>query len=95
MSPPLQNLDDCNFNHYTLQLSIYMYIILKHNPKLKPGKIFIHHISFEKEGEDEHGYPITKLDYKDEPIVKDVKVIPVNYLIDEVLMLIHHIKLTA
>ena len=27
MSPPLQNLDDCNFIHYSLQRSIYMYII--------------------------------------------------------------------
>jgi len=94
MSSPLQNLDDCNFNHYSLQLSIYMYIILKHNPKLKPGKIFIHHISFEKEGEDEYGYPISKLDYNGEPIVKDVKIMPVNYLVDEVIMLLHHIKTT-
>ena len=92
MLPPLQNLDDCNFNHYSLQLSIYMYIILKHNPKLKPGRIFIHHISFEEEGKDKHGYPINKLDYNGEPIVKEVKVIPINYLIDEILMLLHYIK---
>ena len=56
--PPLDNLDDCNFNHYALQLSIYMYIILKHNPKLKPGKIFIHHISFEQEDVDNKHYAL-------------------------------------
>ena len=39
MLHPVNNLDDCSFNHYALQLSIYMYIILKHNPKLKPGEI--------------------------------------------------------
>ena len=27
-------------------------MILKHNPKLQPGKMFIHHILFETEGED-------------------------------------------
>ena len=53
LSQPLSALDDCNFNHYALQLSIYMYIILKHNPKLIPGKMFIQHISFEEEGKDE------------------------------------------
>jgi hypothetical protein len=37
-----------------------MYIILKHNPKLIPGKMFIQHISFEEEGKDNYGYPITK-----------------------------------
>ena len=44
-----------------LQLSIYMYIILKHNPKLRPGSMFIyHHVQFEEEGKDDYGYPITK-----------------------------------
>ena len=92
MLAPLQNLDDCNFNHYSLQLSIYMYIILKHNPKLKPGRIFIHHVSFEQDGIDEYGYPISKLDYNGEPIVKNLNIIPVDYLVDEIIMLIHHIK---
>ena len=50
---PVNNLDDCNFNHYALQLSIYMYIILKHNPKLQPGKMYIHHVIFEEESKDE------------------------------------------
>jgi len=80
MNPPLDSLDDCNFYHYALQLSIYMYIILKHNPKLKPGRIFIHHIVFEIEKEDEWGYPITKTDENGEPIVKEVKPISIPYL---------------
>ena len=70
--PPLSNLDDCNFNHYCLQLSIYMYMILKHNPKLQPGRMFIHHILFETEGEDRYGYPLTRYDDNGDPIVKDV-----------------------
>jgi hypothetical protein len=92
MLHPISNLDDCNFNHYSLQLSIYMYMILKHNPKLLPGTIYIHHIVFETEGKDKWGYPIAKLDLNGEPIVKDVNLIPVPYLYDEVIAVINHIK---
>ena len=91
LSPPLDNLDDCNFNHYALQLSIYMYIILKHNPKLKPGRIFIHHISFEQEDVDKWGYPIAKLNYNNEPIVKEVIPIAIPYLVDEVISIMHYL----
>ena len=49
MLAPVSHLDDCNYNHYNLQLSIYMYIILKHNPTFKPGKLILHHIQFEEE----------------------------------------------
>ena len=38
MYKPVNHLDDCNLNHYNLQLSIYAYIIKKHNPKLKDRK---------------------------------------------------------
>jgi len=92
MLAPVTHLDDCNFNHYALQLSIYMYIILKHNPKLRPGRIFIHHIIFEQEGEDEYGYPISAKDSYGNPIVKEVIPIAVPYLVDEVISILHHIK---
>lgn len=91
MQHPVSHLDDCNFNHYALQLSIYMYIILKHNPKLKPGKIFIHHISFEQEDVDKWGYPIAKLNYNNEPIVKEVLPIAIPYLVDEVISIMHYL----
>ena len=92
MLDPISHLDDCNFNHYALQLSIYMYIILKHNPKLKPGRIFIHHITFEQEGEDKYGYPIAAKDSDGNPIVKDVIPMAVPYLVDEVISILHYIK---
>jgi hypothetical protein len=92
MLDPVNHLDDCNFNHYALQLSIYMYIILKHNPKLKPGRIFIHHITFHQDGEDEYGYPITAKDTDGNPIVKEVIPMAVPYLVDEVISILHHIK---
>jgi ATP-dependent exoDNAse (exonuclease V) beta subunit len=92
MKFPLSHLDDCNFNHYALQLSIYMYIIIKHNPKLRPGSMFIYHIQFEEEGKDDYGYPITKYTDKGDPIVKEVVQIPVPYLKDEVISIIHYLS---
>lgn len=89
---PLDGLDDCNFNHYAIQLSIYMYIMLKHNPKLKPGKMFIHHVVFEVESEDEYGYPVIKLDHNGDPVIKDVIPMVIPYLVDEVNALMHYIK---
>ena len=91
MNPPVDSLDDCNFYHYALQLSIYMYIILKHNPKLKPGRIFIHHITFEIEREDNWGYPVTKKDENGEPVVKEVIPMAVPYLVDEVQAIMHYL----
>jgi hypothetical protein len=91
MAHPVNNLDDCNFYHYALQLSIYMYIILKHNPKLKPGSIYIHHITFEIDKEDQWGYPIAKLDNNGDPIVKEVIPMAIPYLIEEVHAIIHYL----
>jgi hypothetical protein len=89
MQHPVSHLDDCNFNHYALQLSIYMYIILKHNRKLRAGKIYIHHVIFEVEGTDEYGYPITKYSSNGDPVVKEVIQMEVPYLADEVISIIN------
>jgi ATP-dependent exoDNAse (exonuclease V) beta subunit len=83
MTGPLSHLDDCNLNHYTLQLSIYMYMILKHNPNLKPGNLVIHHVVFENDGEDQYGYPITKLDAQGNPILKEIIAYELPYLKEE------------
>jgi len=92
MLSPLQHLDDCSFNHYSLQLSMYMYMMLKHNFKLEPGKMHLHHIIFEEQTQDEFGYPITKLDVDKNPIVKEVIKYEVPYLKNEVVKLLNHIK---
>jgi hypothetical protein len=92
MTGPLSHLDDCNFNHYALQLSTYMYIILKHNPQYKAGKQMLHHVIFEKEAEDEFGYPITKKDSSGNPIVKTVVPYEVPYLKSEVIAMIDYLK---
>ena len=88
MLPPVNNLDDCNFNHYSLQLSAYMYMILKHNPRYKPGKMMLHHVIFEKEGEDKFGNPILKQNKDGEHIVKTVIPYEVPYLKQEILSMV-------
>lgn len=92
MLPPLSHLDDCNLNHYILQLSLYMFIILKHNHKLQPGDLTIHHIIFEEVGKDKWGNPITALDTNGDPIVKEVVPYDLPYLKQEVISLIHWLE---
>lgn len=92
MFPPVSHLDDCNINHYALQLSMYMFIILKHNPKLKPGNITIHHILFQEAGRDRFDNPISALDTSGNPIVLDVVQYDLPYLKDEVISLIHWLE---
>lgn len=91
MYNPLSHLDDCHLSHYNIQLSLYMYIILKHNPKLKPGKLIIQHVKFETEGEDDYGYPITKY-INGEPVIKEIKMYELKYLKDEVDSLVMWLK---
>ena len=91
MTGPLALLDDCNYSHYNIQMSIYMYIILRHNPKLKPGTLQLQHVKFEQVGENENGYPINA-HVNGEPVVEDVVVYNMPYLKDEVVSLIHFIK---
>ena len=93
MTGPLSHLDDCNFNHYALQLSIYMYMMLKHNHSYKPGKIEIHHIIFEKTGEDDYGYPIVAVDQLGDPIVKELIPYELPYLKKEVQNIIKYLTL--
>lgn len=91
MNPPLSHLDDCNLNHYNLQLSIYAYIIKKHNPKLKIGKLIIQHVRFKQVGEDENGYPINE-HVDGEPVIDKIKFYDLPYLKDEVDVLIKSLK---
>lgn len=47
---PIAHVVDCKFSEANLQCSIYMYLIWKHNPKLKPGTITIHHVILDDDG---------------------------------------------
>lgn len=92
MNHPVSHLDDCNYFHYALQLSAYMYMIQKHNPTLKPGNLILHHILFETDGEDAYGYPIVSRTEQGDPIVKDVIQYELPYLKDEVITIFKWIK---
>jgi hypothetical protein len=92
MYKPVSHLDDCNLKHYNLQLSLYAYIIKKHNPKLKVGDLSIQHVTFEKKGENEFGYPITRYNDQGEPIIKDIKIYNLPYLKSEVQSIIKWLK---
>jgi hypothetical protein len=88
MVGPLRHLEDCEFNHYALQLSIYMYMILKYNYNLEPGEIEIHHITFEIESVDEYGYPVHATDPLGEPIIKKIEPLKLPYLKKEVITML-------
>lgn len=88
---PLNHLDKCEFNEYALQLSLYAFMILRHNPHLIIGKLTIEHVLFEEEGRDKYDYPIYKRN-GDDYVVKEVIPIEVPYLLREVKLILDHLK---
>tara|TARA_R110002167_G_scaffold150398_1_gene344113 strand:+ start:2882 stop:3691 length:810 start_codon:yes stop_codon:yes gene_type:complete len=88
---PVSHLDDCHISHYNLQLSIYAYIIKKHNPKLKIGKLTIQHVKFKQIGEDKNGYPINE-HVDGEPILEQIKMYDLSYLKSEVISIVNWLK---
>tara|TARA_Y100000034_G_scaffold135019_1_gene205354 strand:+ start:416 stop:1249 length:834 start_codon:yes stop_codon:yes gene_type:complete len=91
MFNPVNHLDDCNLNHYNLQLSLYAYIIKKHNPKLKIGSLTIQHVKFKLAGVDKNNYPISKI-VNGEPVIEDVKMYELPYLKNEVRSIVMWLK---
>lgn len=92
MLEPLQHLGDCEFNHYAIQLSMYAYIILKHNPQLKLDKLTIEHVKFVKSGEDKYQYPIYKKDDNGDYIVESIDYIELPFLRKEIVSIIDWLK---
>lgn len=92
MLGPLCHLDDCNYNDYILQLSTYMYIMLKHNFNLKPGKIQLDHIEFEIDHLDKNGYPVVATDAMGDPLVKKVTPYELPYMKKEVIAMFKYVQ---
>lgn len=93
MKPPVNHLEDCNLIHYTLQLSLYMYMILKHNPSLKPGRLLLQHVIFEELNlKDQFGHAILKTDEDNNPIIKEVRDIYVPYMKKEIISILEYYK---
>jgi len=100
MTGPVSHLEDCNLNHYALQLSIYLYIMLKHNPELKPGDLTIYHVKFKsmltpdgQEVVDQFGFPVHACNEMGDPIVDEVVEYAVPYLKQEVMAIMNWYKL--
>lgn len=65
MLPPLVHLDDCNGMHYTIQLSLYAYMLEQFGYKC--NSLTIHHVIF-----DENNEPCNVIDYPIEYMKKEV-----------------------
>ena len=76
--PPVEHLDSCNKNIYSLKMSMYMYMLWKQNKHLKIGDIILEWTPIERDVE---GIPIF---YKGKPKVIKRKPIKVPYLRKEV-----------
>lgn len=92
MYPPIDHLEDCDYVHYNIQLSLYMYIILRHNPNLEPGELVIEHVKFEEASRDKYDYPIYKKDENGEFIIREIEEIQMPYLKREVMAILDWLK---
>ncbi len=87
-----KHLDDCQFYHYAIQLSLYAYMIWRANPKLSVGKLTIEHVKFEEAGRDKYDYPVYWKGEDGEYIVKDIEYIEIPYLASEAQAIINSYK---
>lgn len=60
--PPINHLEVCNGNMYSVKMSIYMYMLWKQNKHLKIGDLIIEHIKLKRDSEGipvlENGKPV-------------------------------------
>lgn len=62
MLKPVEHLDDCNINHYSLKMSLYMYMLWKANKgRFKPGEIIIEHVKLKRDPNNDN-LPVTGKD---------------------------------
>jgi hypothetical protein len=89
MLSPLSHLDDANGNHYSIKMSLYMYMLWKANKgKLMPGDIIIEHISLKRDIET--GIPILQ---DGKPIVEKIENITLPYRKKEVMDMLKTLNL--
>lgn len=86
--PPIDHLDDCNGNLYSIKMSMYMYLLWKANKgRFKPGEIIIEHVALKRDAEDdnipiiENGKPVVlkteqiRLPYRKKEVISMLKTI--------------------
>ena len=67
-------------------------MILKHNPKLKPGEMIIEHIVFKEAGKDAYDNRVVLYDVSGEPVVDEIVKYTVPYLKTEVINIINKLR---
>lgn len=67
MKYPLNNLMDCNYYHYTLQLSLYAYLLQQINPNFIIKSLQLYHIDHDGKSKTYH------LDYLKDDVVRMLK----------------------
>jgi hypothetical protein len=72
-----------------------MYIILKHNPRLKPGKLVIEHIVFKEAGKDAYDNRVVFYYDKGQPVVDKIVQYNLSYLKDDVINIIKYLSDTT
>jgi hypothetical protein len=80
---PCSHLDNCNYNLYSLKMSMYMYMLWKQNKHFGIGDLVIEHVNLQR---DEDGIPILGEDGK--PVVLDIKPIKLPYRKSEVIAIL-------
>jgi hypothetical protein len=85
--PPLDHLDECNGNIYSIKMSLYMYMLWKANKgRFLPGEICIEHIHLDRDPENDN---IPKL-IDGKPIVLRQDIITLPYRKKEVINMLKY-----
>lgn len=85
---PLSHLDDCNGNHYSIKMSMYMYLLWKANKgRFKPGELIIEHVHLKRDPDNDD---IPVLDELGKPIVLKIEKIKLPYRKKEVLAILNY-----
>lgn len=87
--PPLDHLDDCNANIYSIKMSLYMYLLWKANKgRFKVGDLVIEHVQLERDPDNDN-LPILR---KGVPVVKKIEQIKLPYRKKEVMEMLETLK---
>lgn len=87
LSYPCAHLGNCNFNKYSLKMSLYMYMLWKANPKFKIGKLLLKHYTIKR---DVDGVPVLE---NGMPVVLGMETIEVPYRKKEVELILKNYEL--
>lgn len=90
MLPPLNHLEECNANIYSIKMSMYMYLLWKANRGLlKTGDIILEHVHLKRDPNDDN---LPVLDSEGKPIVLKIEKIKLPYRKQEVINMLKTIK---